>query len=406
MKVYMSGGTVYRKKQPPRRVDEDIFSSDLFFEFHKSSMRAATEPRDYIFATMPQFPWYHYPENAKNMSFNDIFADFHRQATVAGHDFAPRITKSMTHAERGTTQEEAWYPSTAQPEPRHLGDFLKLLGDGLDSTFHHLATVASVVPIVCANNIHEPILALIKSAMKFSSTTWFLSLQGGELGSYGAQPDWPAWLTQRPRSHDGVDGRDVEAEVEELRNGTGDWLISQAVSILCLMFGSFDSHLLNERMRGEWPYFLHRYEGCWSSRLLQVMVIHAAMISCQIPLSAYHWLIERFVPVEIRLPSGLDVLGFDSKLAMNFRQPGSKHEVSIAGRQTSLTGIAEIARNIVLVDPESKVPIGLLPDFTYVGQGREEFLKRTKLLYGDRVLVIDGQIVHALTPLDSASTSI
>ncbi|RYP10002.1 hypothetical protein DL764_000931 [Monosporascus ibericus] len=64
---------VHRSKPPARRLDEDIFS-DNFLEYYIASNRAATESRDYIFATMPQFPWGDelskygaYPESAREI---------------------------------------------------------------------------------------------------------------------------------------------------------------------------------------------------------------------------------------------------------------------------------------------------------------------------------------------------
>jgi len=227
-----------------------------------------------------------------------------------------------------------------------------------------------------------------------------LSQQGGELGRYGGYPERPDH-GRYPQFADEIDRQKAEEERVNLRHGTEDWNISQAMRILCLMFGALDSYQINQSMRIEWPAFLIDYKGCWSSTLQQVMVIHAAMISCQIPLSAYRWVRERFLPVQIRLPHGLVVLGLLSTLAMNSNQRGLEHTVFVTGRHTSLE---KMARDIVLVNPDSKVPIGLLPDFTHFRQAPKEILERTKLLYGDRIFEKGEEIAYSLIPLDGIRT--
>jgi hypothetical protein len=82
MRAYISNGTIARTKPPPRTRSEDIFTGD-FLTMFSASDRSATEPRDYIFSTMPQFPWYSYPKTADTMPFSDIFADFEEQARLA-----------------------------------------------------------------------------------------------------------------------------------------------------------------------------------------------------------------------------------------------------------------------------------------------------------------------------------
>ena len=100
---------------------------------HLSSNREASKSRDYIFATMPQFLWYHYPQDAVNMQFGDIFIDFYNQSASAGHGFSSLITRSMVESNTVYDGEDAWKPGLDQPEPKCLGDFLKLLGQPLQS---------------------------------------------------------------------------------------------------------------------------------------------------------------------------------------------------------------------------------------------------------------------------------
>ncbi|MCJ1266072.1 hypothetical protein MMC22_005954 [Lobaria immixta] len=130
VKAYLNNGTVTRDPPPSRSWEEDIFSKS-FKENHRASERSATMPRDYIFATMPQFPWYQNSAEAKNMTFNEIFADFYQQAKTSGHTFICRITKSMTDLKSCTSYADAWEPSDRVWDPTTLGDFLKLFAGKL-----------------------------------------------------------------------------------------------------------------------------------------------------------------------------------------------------------------------------------------------------------------------------------
>jgi hypothetical protein len=128
-KAYMHQGTIARPRAPLRTFKEDIFSNS-FVMTHSYSNRKASEPRDYIFATMPEFPWYQYPKNAPNMTFNDIFQDLYKTAVKNGHGFTCRITESMVPGRNTNAKalHDWWIPSLKQPDPTCLGDFLKLLG--------------------------------------------------------------------------------------------------------------------------------------------------------------------------------------------------------------------------------------------------------------------------------------
>jgi hypothetical protein len=223
MRAYLFSCTITREKRPPRRLDEDIYS-DYFREMQLYSNRSATEPRDYIFATMPQFPWYHYPREAEQMSFNSIFKDFYEKAKGAGHAFACRFTRSMTEPEQNLTVGEAWYPSGQQPEPETLGDFFKLLGQRMciaeDGSNYHLTTSVRVTEVKIGDLAGT--MELLESAMRFSFRKWHQCHQCGELTKYGSLPQgepyalrervgfglyWPKKRlrapTEKQNSHDG-----------------------------------------------------------------------------------------------------------------------------------------------------------------------------------------------------------
>lgn len=139
---------------------------------------------------MPQFPWHHYPTEAKQMTFSEIFLDFHQQSVEANHPFSCRITLSMIMPTVSLSLGQAWFPSHTQPEPTYLGDFLTLLGQrlppGNDVDNYHFTTA---IPVV--NPMGIPMSQTIKTtqvSMEFSTRIWAESHRGGELGKHGCQP--------------------------------------------------------------------------------------------------------------------------------------------------------------------------------------------------------------------------
>ena len=178
--AYVHGKTITQSKPRPRTVVEDIHAG-YFLVVNLVSQRAASEPRDYIYATMPSFPWYNYPTNAEHVAFGEMFVDLYNQAAENRHTFAPRITASMTQSS-ATDMSKAWLPSKQQPEPECLGDFLKLLGRRLatdtpnNTSSFHVTTGVRVLPI--PGNTHLEFLPMIQSAMKFCKPIWLNSHVG------------------------------------------------------------------------------------------------------------------------------------------------------------------------------------------------------------------------------------
>lgn len=193
--AYVHGGTIARPK-PPERTQIEAKHAGTFRALQLASNRSASKARDYIFATMPQFPWYHYPANAEHIPFSDLFLDLYGQASFLAHAFACRITRSMTDSKACLEPQKAWLPIAQQPEPARLEDFMKLLGQclsaktppGLDHV--HLTTVVKLMEIVDGQPL--TVLAVVESAMRFSERTWQESHRGGELSKYGnfPQSDW------------------------------------------------------------------------------------------------------------------------------------------------------------------------------------------------------------------------
>jgi hypothetical protein len=189
MKAYITNSAITRNALPPRNAKEDIYSNN-FLAFHATSNRSATQPRDYIFTTMPQFPWYHDTTEAEQMTFSEIFLDFHRQSVEANHPFSCRITLSMIMPTDSLSSGQAWFPSHTQLEPTCSGDFLKLLGQRLppdnDVDNYHFTTAILVADPM---GISMPqTIQMIQVSMEVSARIWAESRRGGELGKHGCQP--------------------------------------------------------------------------------------------------------------------------------------------------------------------------------------------------------------------------
>jgi hypothetical protein len=187
--AYINQGTIKRPRPPLRSASEDIFSDHFHTAYAYS--RRATEPRDYVFATMPQFPWYHYPDNAENMTFDEIFEDLYQQAIQSDHAFTCRVTRSMIERLSHQDASKWWIVSSEQPNPNCLGDFLKLFGhrvDPLDSFFPRIKAPVTVHGVNSKWRV-DSILDIITNAIKFSSRPWNLSYQSGDISKYGGYPE-------------------------------------------------------------------------------------------------------------------------------------------------------------------------------------------------------------------------
>jgi hypothetical protein len=74
---------------------------------------------------------------------------------------------------------------------------------------------------------------------------------------------------------------------------------STRLRILANMWGSVDPSAPGQTMKGEWRSFVKQMEGKWSRKMLKALLFLAAMLSCQLPLSAVDWAREVFVPVRV-----------------------------------------------------------------------------------------------------------
>lgn len=384
MRAYISNGTISRSKLSPR-TQEDIFSR-YFLAVNLASNRSASESRDYIFATMPQFPWYHYPEAAEHMHSNTVFVDFHKQASRAGRAIACRITRPMTDPKDCHDAEEVWHPSWRLPEPTCLGGFLKLLGQRLPAdksldNYHFIAPMAvSTLSAVRPVDTFE----LVESAMRFSPRLWPECHRGGELAKYGCAPEVHSkpemiqkasepWKCPNPAFDCLTEQREAKiAELQALlreeqntREQDG-WLLPESRKILDMMWCTVDEFSVNIPIRSDWNFFKRRMKTESSAQLLERVVLLAS------------WAQEHFIPVFVRFTK-ISVLGL---LARHACSKGilSAQPMMCIGRHTAGE---PLGKDLVIADPLSKIPVGLIPDFLYHQRTGQEFVERISALYGD-----------------------
>lgn len=431
IKAYMHGGTITRTKPPRRTEFENIHNMDRgrFRLVNLASNRSASMPRDYIFATMTQFPWYHYPEDAVNMTFSAIFMDLYAQACKAGHSFEPRVLQAMTDTD--ASGSNAWLPSDDQPEPACLGDFLKLMGgttpitpDSSPTGPHPRDSVHVTRPVLARQYENESagtVLEIIEAAMNFSEQAWEESHKGGDLSKFGSFPDerwqlddedarrcgWQARSHERrihviPRGDEAPTitvGRGTEYdEVEDTPTTASPRadlpsttppggraytpLLQHARKVLAHMWcGTPRPSRRDAAQESDWALFKRSMRGSWPRPLLRTMLLLAAMVGCGLGLSADAWAGGRFVPVYVGYGDEV-VLGLLARHA----RPGDKgtpQDMLSVGRQ--LPG-EHFCTDLLLVHPESSRPVGLLPDFlphtSHPSRTNELGTKRAAMLYG------------------------
>ncbi|KAI3572890.1 hypothetical protein IWW34DRAFT_794834 [Fusarium oxysporum f. sp. albedinis] len=387
IQAFFHNRPVSKNKWPSRTARDDIFTYD-FVRAYAASSRRATEPRDYILATMSQFPWYRHPDKLLEMPFSTLFLDLYKQSCAAGHPLTCRITRSMTAKSLGSFQAagEEWLPSADQPEPQSLGDFLKLLGrktklmDAPDS--YYIAAKASVVRLAMEDL--DMTLRVIQATMSFSPQIWFETSRGGELGSHGDQPeqtsDYRLMLSA-------MEGGETEAESEALapmrqvrdfmmrkdqaRWADDGWIEDQSYKILNLMW--LGNSKASRAFEADWTSFRNKdAPRIWSAKLQETLLLLAAMLSCQLPLSALRWTRERFVPVAASHGDTM-LLCLLAKSACG-EDISSGQEMYIVGRHVSKQATGQ---DLVLTTNNTIVPVGLVPDFLSYDRTEQQLVTYT-----------------------------
>lgn len=167
----------------------------------------------------------------------------------------------------------------------------------------------------------------------------------------------------------------------------------------------------NHAQNGEWKYFRRQMEGKWTQPVLRTMLLLAAMVSCKIGLSAYAWADEHFCPVVVDF-RGTNVLALASKHAFQCDAAKTLHLWSVGRHMTLNYAIdshlqtynivdddrGSFGTDLLLVHPQTRASVGLLPDFLSSFQTPEETSTNLLLLYGD--LVRDVGVGHRFVKID------
>jgi hypothetical protein len=356
LKAYINGGTVMNSNSLLRADYEDIHTGN-FLKVNLASHRSATMPRDYIFATLPQFPWYRYPRKAIKMTFGEIYMDLYQQAAQHGHAFTCRFTVSMLDPD-ATDPVTSWLPSKHQPSPTCLGDFLKLVGHRVPEISRatanhvHVTTVVKIRDFSCFQS-PKTVLKALESSMGLFQQQWQESHRGGELSKYGnfPEPDWTldvldamrnGWLqTNREwqlrvlEDEDGTvmtygpsldcvedeffldDDSHLKIEPGRISNELGNRasLLQQSRMILDHMWCSEDSMQVNVSQRSDWHEHKQQTRASWPQPVLRTMALLAAVVTCRIPLSAAAWVNRYFVPVYVQYGEQLMTFRLLARLA-------------------------------------------------------------------------------------------
>ncbi|CAI9632828.1 unnamed protein product [Alternaria burnsii] len=448
-KAYVHGGTVVNPRSAQRSQEEDIHTGS-FLKVNRASHRSATMPRDYIFATMPSFPWYTYPsKEALTMSFGDIYLDLYQQAARSGHAFTCRFTRSMIDA-TCTDPVSGWLPSQHLPSPTTLGDFLKLVGQRVpekskvSSQHVHVTSVVHIEEFECEDS-PDFVIALLEACLKNFQGQWQESHRGGELSKYGNYPSarWNldpldaqlcGWLPTDPEyairvfeyndyslvrigpgleyeeddllpDFRSLDETEQEARKDETDNV--DPLFVQARKILDNIWCAHDPHHIDAAQKGDWATFKQQMQGLWSKPLLRTMLLLAAMVNCRVPLSAAAWVNKLFVPVYIHHGKFLLSAGL---LAKHARQPKHQRQepdsMLCVGQHLPSSDQTAFGKDLYLVDAKSKVPVGLVPDLMPDDPTDEKFAKVSCVMYnGFCKYMGNNQVAFAACPLSSVRIS-
>ena len=407
-------------------------------------------PRDYIFATMPQFPWYKNPrKGAINMVFGEIYMDLYQQSAKAGHAFTCRFTRSMFSREENDVID-GWLPSQHQPSPRCLGDFLKLMGHRVPEISNgnaqhvHLTTVVQTTEFSCYPGPNS-VLSVLEGSMNLFQQQWQESHRGGEISKFGNFPNsswtvdlidamkcgWkckdPRWAIRMYEVDNDIAltyGPSVEFEeghllqdlygLDESDSDDGNVeadktsLFEQTRRILDHMWCANDPTTINKAQQDDWYAFKMEMRANWSAPLLRTMLLFAAMIVCRIPLSAAGWVNRLFVPVYVTYGEALlTTVGLLAKSARQVESARDRPQRMYSVGQhlpTVATRGLPFGKDHFLVEPARKVPVGILPDFLPDERTDEQYTTATRVLYAGLSQMMDGNKVGIMTaPLFAVS---
>ncbi|KAF2271150.1 hypothetical protein CC78DRAFT_573527 [Lojkania enalia] len=444
-KAYVMQEVILRLPAPLRTRRDSIYN-DLFPMVHAASNRRASKPRDYIFATMPQFPWYHYPKNAERMEFGDIFLDYWEQASKNGFLSACKMKASMIEPQVRRDLGKSWLPSEIQPEPACLGDFLKLLGGQLPGKSAHTGTNIHVTRPVCISPFEydhpSDIIEFIARMTQRSHFRFCLSCSTGEIPKDQGLKNIPwennlkdinmlDWLQDVLGQNQSVLPFDSQAGNEIFSNDMRSQGASQAnhfhpdeleVARDYLYTIFFYKNANPTEDNAWWPgvrdSLCRLFEIAPAShRLLPILLLMTATICCGMPVSATAWLMRFFIPIHVQFgeishigllarhenlqghptPRTMLCVGQHLPVAPLLAGEGLHETFFPIPRRHDPKRNVCFGQELVLIDPEDRAPIGLLPDILHADMDEHELWTNIKILYDE--IAEDGIRIVPLSDL-------
>jgi hypothetical protein len=191
------------------------------------------------------------------------------------------------------------------------------------------------------------------------------------------------------------------------------WILKQATSMLNLMWGGDAKLNRNIPQQSDWRVCKRRValgEIDWTPALQEMFLLVAAMVNCEVPLSAAMWAKERFIPVLIknRKFEVLGLLAVHAADGLQSGQPDTSEARSIpmlsVGHHVSGPSIG---RDLTLAHPEKKTPVGLIPDFLKAHRSDETYVERVEALYDGLPIEVGPRgALLTIVPLDAVSMSV
>jgi hypothetical protein len=265
------------------------FPWDVHFGFCLSSARRTTESRDFILAVMPQYSFYSLPDNAKDMTFQQLFVDCYQQLEQC-HSFpwmAPLISAPF----------QQWPPPTPTPnipEPVFLSDFIKLF---FGPRIAYPPTVHQVQVEKVSHLSNSDVFQHVLQAVERSRIVWMESTSG-ELAEMSREAEMLKHLTDPAITEDETRAQ-IAKSAPQYGAILGLWNIVE-----CLKHGRH-------------PELLSRLEDMtFELADADVVLRLAALISCGLGVSAYEWSKPNLVPVFVTF-EGRKFIGLAPDSALN-----------------------------------------------------------------------------------------
>jgi hypothetical protein len=291
------------------------------------------------------------------------------------------------------------------------------------------------------NDHYNTVLNAIKENMKFSQQAWVESHKGGELSRYSNFPELNWQLDQMDAVMMGWEAGDNQTVIRMVTDdddtfvifGTGweyneadhpmlcdelaekwldesqkETLLQHATKVLdhmwCASYGK-----LNASQASDWEVFKHKMRPQWSKPLLRTMLLIAGMISCGIGLSAGVWTNKHFVPVYVRLKDAM-VIGLLARHARVAPDERTKIQYRCCVGRHRPDNRMNAGKDLILADPETGSPIGLIPDFLpdyeYESWTNKLYCERILALYKFSVEVEDNRVGFLYPPLSKLTKNI